>query len=99
MVGIALSSVPSIPKKDPHKSELVQIEEQLYAYIENIHRTLKGQLQNCADNLLKEHPEASPEEGLELFLNASFKHDRIIQKPPMINETIVKKCMIRRHPR
>ena len=93
MVGIAIASGPTVPKKGKSKGELARIEDQLHAYIEKIHEKLNKQLPTSAAALLREHPGLSLEEGLKLFLEASFKPGMIKHNPLMIDETAVRQTM------
>jgi hypothetical protein len=93
MFGIAIASGPTVPKKGTNKGELARIEGQLHAYIEKIHEKLNKQLPTSAATLLREHPGLSLEEGLKLFLEASFKPGMIRHNPLMIDEAAVRQTM------
>jgi hypothetical protein len=93
MVGIAIASGPTVPKKGTNKDELAQIESRLHIYIEKIHEKLNKQLPTSAATLLMEHPGVSLEEGLKLFLEASFKPGMIKHNPTMIDVTAVRQTM------
>ena len=93
MAGIYIASGPTVPKKGTSKGELARIEDQLHAYIEKIHEKLNKQLPTSAATLLMEHPGVSLDEGLKLFLEASFKPGMIKHSPLMIDETAVRQAM------
>jgi hypothetical protein len=93
MAGIFIAMSPSVPKKSGDKDDLKKIEDQLYTYIETVHRKLNNELPSKAVSLLKEHPGISVDEGVMLFLEASFRSDMIKHSPPMVDETPVRQRM------
>jgi hypothetical protein len=93
MAGIAIASAPTVPQKGTSKGALARIEDQLHTYIEKVHEKLNKQLPTSAAKLLIQHPEVSLEEGLKLFLEASFKPSMIKHNPVMIDETAVRQKM------